>query len=135
MHRKATWLLAVAMAATPASCDDGPPDVARVIVEPSTAAPVTLIVSTNFLVRVDEETNRREAIPLKADTVQLTGSYDQPYDIARFRRIYVLVQNEQPTPHRVRLRVLLGGRKDYNAFDDIGNGKTLEYLFVSTSSF
>lgn len=139
MDRTAKWLLLISLGAgvaSLASCiDDDPPQVARVIVESSAAAPLTLIVSTNFLLRVNPETNRREAVPLTADTVYVTGSYDEQFDIDRFMRLYVLLQNDEPTPQRARLRVLLDGKVDYNAFDDLGNGRTLEYLFVSTSSF
>jgi hypothetical protein len=138
VNTKGTWLLAAVLTAglVVASCiDDEPRKVARVLVEAAVAAPLTLTVSTNFMVRINEDTNRREAVPLKADTVYVTGSYDEQFDIAAPRRIYVVLKNEEATPQRVRLIVLLDGKEDYNVSSDLASGETLEYLFVSISAF
>ncbi|MGH7446933.1 MAG: hypothetical protein ACRELT_05205, partial [Longimicrobiales bacterium] len=67
--------------------------------------------------------------------VYLTGSYDEQFDIAAPRRIYVVLKNEEATPQRVRLIALLDGKEDYNVSSDLASGETLEYLFISMSAF
>ena len=118
-----------------ACIDDELPTSARVLVESDPAAPLELVVSSNFLLRRNETTDQREAVPLEADTIAVSGDFDRVFDIARHARIYVVLRNDAATPESVRLRVLVDGSEAYDESDVIADGAFLDFLFTSRSAF
>ena len=128
--RGAAIILAVGLSLFSACINDETRTVARVIVEANPAAPLQLIVSTNFLATFDEVAETRELVLLTADTTQLTGDFDQEYSITRFERIYVRVANDEVTPEQVRLEVFIDGERFHNASAEISED-FIEFLFTS----
>ena len=124
-------ILAVGLPLFAACINDETPTVARVVVEANPAAPLELIVSTNFLASFDEETGVRDLVILTADTTRLTGDFEQEVSIARFTRIYVRVANDEVTPEQVRLVVFIGSERLHNRSAEISSGEFIEFLFTS----
>lgn len=117
------------------SCiDDEEPGTARVVVEADPSSPLELVVSSLFDIVVNEETEKRTAVLLTADTVQLTGDYDETVDITAFRRIYVQVRNEDDAPETVRVRVYLDGELFFNSTEELADGRDIEYFYSSHSA-
>ncbi len=129
--RAAAIILAVGLPLLSSCVNDASPTVARVIVDTDAAASLQLIVSTNFLTSFDEGTGVRELVLLIADTTQLTGDFEQEYDISRFERIYVRVRNDEVTPEQVRLEVFIDGERFHNQSAEISSEDFIEFLFTS----
>lgn len=129
--RSRALVVVSAVVALLACIDDEPPQLGRVVVEASPTEPLLLIVSTNFLTVPDEDGTGREAVPLTADTVMITGDFDQEYSMARFYRLYVHLRNESATPETARLRVFLDGEVDHDAQRSLSDGDFIQYLFTS----
>lgn len=134
-HRGLRIALTATLAALPACIDDDPPSMARVVVDAEPTAPLVLVVSTHFTTRSNEEGDGREAVPLDADTVRITGAYDEEFDIVTYRRLYVLLRNDDPPPEQARMRVFLDGLLQYDRADEIADGEGLEFIFTSTLAY
>lgn len=131
---RAVAIALASLAALSACIDDDLPEVARVIVEANPTDSVVLVVSTNFVVSFNEETETREAIPLTADTTLITGDFDQEYSIRSFRRIYAHLRNDGETPELVRMQILIDGSENYNTSRQISGGEFLQFMFTSRIS-
>lgn len=133
LARRGRSLILVAFLTALSACiDDSPPSIARVVVEASPAAPLTLVVSTNFLITYNnDEEQTRNAVPLQADTTMITGDFDQEYSIAQLARLYVHLRNDEATPEPVRLRIYLDGDLDHDASAQLADGQHVQYIFTS----
>jgi len=119
-----------------AACvNDQLPTSARVQVEGSPAAPLELVVSNNFLVSQGDTPDQRQTVPLDADTIAVSGSFDRVFDISEFARVFVLLRNYEATPESVRLRVLVDGSIKYDEQGVLADGTDLHFVFTSRSTF
>lgn len=129
--------LAFALAIVPAltACEglvpeDGP-RTARVVADITAASPVELVVSTDFVILLDELTGNQDPEFISADTVYLTAGFDETYSLdPNDARLFVRLSNStEGLVAPVRLRVLLDGTTEYDASANLGNGGFLEYLY------
>jgi len=121
--------LAAALVALSACVEEDTPSLARVVVQSSPAAPLLLVVSTDFATRFNQDTGAREAVLVTADTTYLTGAFDREFDMGAQGRVYVALRNDEATEEDVRMRVFLDGSVEYDVTDRISDGETLKYLF------
>lgn len=115
--------------------NDQLPTSARVQVDSSPAAPLELVVSNNFLVNQGTTPDQREAVPLAADTIAVSGGFDRFFDIAEYARVYVLLRNYEATAESVRLRVLVDGSLKYDESAVLADGTDLHFVFTSRAAY
>ncbi|MFQ5538398.1 MAG: hypothetical protein ACE5GJ_13215 [Gemmatimonadota bacterium] len=109
---------------------DSDASTARVLAEASPTRPLELIVSTDFIVVLDELTGEKNPDYITSDTVMLTGDVDRTYDLKDGdARLFVRLANYEDTVEPVRLRIFLDGQKEYDVSANLGQGGFLEYLY------
>ena len=135
-HRSSTSLVALVALALPlvSACtgltESDPPTQARVVVEATPELPLQLIVSTDFLIILDELTGEQNPDFSSADTVALGAAFDQTYSMTSAdSRLFVRLANDNDTVEPVHIRVFLDGVTEYDVTANLGMGGFLEYLY------
>ena len=110
--------------------ESDPPTQARVVVDATPEIPLQLIVSTDFVIILDELTGNQDPQFSSADTIALGAAFDQTYSMASGdARLFVRLANDNDTVEPVHIRVFLDGVNEYDVTANLGMGGFLEYLY------
>ena len=105
-------------------------DEARVVVDTSPAAPLALIIATDFQVIPGDGDGGGNAVLSVADTVSLTGDFDRTYQLDDDApRIYVRLINTTEANETARLRIFLDDEREYDAEATMAPGAYLQYTY------
>lgn len=128
--RRAGIALVLALAAAACGEDAQRASQARVVVDADPAEPVSLVVSTNFEMVLDENGQSTAPFFRNTDSLSLTSGYDETYQLDDENpKFYAQLKNESSTPESVRMRVFLDGEKAYDVSVTMANGGYLEYIY------
>jgi hypothetical protein len=121
-----TRLAAFALVALAAACtsDATPPTSATVIVEADTPEPIFLIVASRF-----EVLGNGELALTNGDTIEITGNYNDKFQLNSEARFTAKLINEGELPADVRLSVLIDGSVQFDDRATILNGGFLQYVY------
>ena len=117
--------------------DDNRPERARVQVEVSSApSPLRLIVSTDFVELVDQDTGTILAALNEADTFALAAgdSFDQTFSLEELGSVLARLTETEDEEATVRMRVYLDGGLEYDRTGTLQDA-TIEYRFVYSNFF
>lgn len=135
MKSQRVWVRAavvVAAVAALGACTDNARKVsrARVVVEASSAEPLTLIVSTDFAMILNVGDGTSTPFLNNTDSLPVSDGYDESYFLDRADpRIFVQLKNETENDEAVRLMVYLDSEAAYDVSATMANGAYLQYIY------
>lgn len=104
-------------------------DQSRVVIQTNPESPLTLVISRNFEV-TQNDTGQQVPIVLSADTIPVSGPFDQTYRLDDDRpRILVKLINETELRESARVRVYLDGGLEYDADVELEPGAHVQYNY------
>jgi hypothetical protein len=123
-----------ALAAAACSLSTGPgnqPTVAHIVVDGTSAAPLQLLVSTDFYEVVDQNGAINEVYNSQ-DTTDISLPYDNRVQLP-IGSVSVKVVNPSATSASVHLQVGLDNGKGYDHTATLANGQEMSYIYVYTA--
>lgn len=128
------WLVLTVLAGAAAfsGCgilDSEEPTSARLILGGAAGHPLQLIISDNFEILVDPETDERTIELVGADTLAISAPFDQRYDLGTRKRFYARLSSESVPATPVSMKVFVGGDVQYNRQTDFSD-EFLEFIYT-----
>jgi len=103
---------------------------ARVVVEVDSGEPLELVVSTDFVMLLDQGSGSSTPFLNNRDSVSLSADYQEDYALDQADpRFYAQLKNESATPEAVHMQVFLDGVEAYDVSITMANGGYLEYIY------
>jgi hypothetical protein len=132
--RRALTALGVALLGVPGcSLSTGPsqrPTSAHIIIDGTAAAPLQLVISTDFYETQDATTAEIVQVFNTADTVSVDPPDDRTVDLGDFGGIAVHLKNLSPTDASVRMRVSLDNGQGYDYTGTLPQGQEFVYVYL-----
>ena len=109
--------------------DSEEPTQARLVLGGGAGHPLQLVISDNFEILVDPETEERTIALVDADTLATSAPFDQRYDLGSLKRFYAKLSSESIATVPVSMKVFVGGDVQYNRQTDF-DGEFLEFIYT-----
>jgi hypothetical protein len=109
--------------------DSEEPTAARLVLGGNSELPVQLVISSDFDILVDPETDERTVFLVTADTSTISAPFDQRYDLGSRKRIYLSLSSETVPTTPVSMKVFVGGDVQYDRQTDFDD-EFLEFIYT-----